>query len=402
MQPLKLTIEGEYWDSQIYAGSLFLFTRDGCLRTVDWDEIIAHLNIPPELRVAMNCAFLRSDYLYGAQWDLLFQDAEIKSLVQSKFERLAAQELVIPEQLVGEYTLTCEKSPFPFPHADTTMYWSILYAGSGSGVYRATSYGKKEGGTFSRAEKIWDCPTLCVTASYNRLALAAGDDGLFEKEIGGYDEPWLDREPRLIASENCVAANWVYWSIYASSHVGDGFLADFKINRADTPDSSSGAEKSGSRELMSVIGARNIFGQPGYSWGTKDKICQAWDKGVTVVGYYPRREREEERLRSLGTIELLPWKGRVVSGGTALFGTIIECENAVVVIPSEGEPLTLPGEPVNWRVFPRSKHYENLLHIIYDDRMEILSFNHDYFVNQRKKRSGIRFTDGSRWRGRYA
>jgi len=50
---------------------------------------------------------------------------------------------------------------------------------------------------------------------------------------------------------------------------------------------------------------------------------------------------------------------------------------------------TFAGEPVNWRIFPRSKHYENQLHIIYNDRLEIISFNHDYFVNQNEKWAGI-------------
>jgi len=99
----------------------------------------------------------------------------------------------------------------------------------------------------------------------------------------------------------------------------------------------------------------------------------------------------ENRLDDLGIIKLSEFKGDVVSGRTALFGTIIECDNALVIVPSEGPQFTLSGEPVNWRIFPSSKHYENHLHIIYEDRIEIFSFNHDYFVDQDAKRSGIRY-----------
>jgi hypothetical protein len=398
MQPLKLVIPGEYWDSQIYSGTLLLFARDGYLRTIDWDAIIEQLDVFPELKLAVHCAFLRSDYFYGAQWDLLFQDAEVKSLIQSKFERLAARQLVISEQLVSDFTLACRESPFPFPHADTTIYRNIFYMGSGSGVYCAPAYRKKDGGDLGPVERIWDCPTLSLAASYHRLALAAGDEGLFEKGIKVDDGTPADDDPTQITPENCIAANWVYFSIYGSSHVRDGFLADFRINREEAPDSLSNAPGEGGRELKSIVGARQIFKQTGYSWGNKDKICLARDGQVAVVGYNPYRDEEKKRLRPLGTIDLLPWKGEVVSGGTALFGTIIECENAIVVVPSEGEPITLPGEPVTWRVFPRSKHYENLLHIIYDDRIEILSFNHDYFVDQKAKCSGTRFTEArGRW-----
>ncbi len=45
---------------------------------------------------------------------------------------------------------------------------------------------------------------------------------------------------------------------------------------------------------------------------------------------------------------------------------------------------------MHWRVFPRSDHYSNQLHIIYDDRLEIVSFVHDYFVDQSSKLSGFK------------
>jgi len=158
----------------------------------------------------------------------------------------------------------------------------------------------------------------------------------------------------------------------------------------------------GARTLEKIVPGKRIFHRRGYSWGTQDKICMATDGCVDVVQYNPWRKTDEARLRPLGSIHLRPWKGRVIAGGVALFGTIIECENAVVVVPSEGEAITLPGEPVNWRVFPRSKYYKNLLHIIYEDRLEIYSFNHDYFVDQKMKRSGIRFTGARHWRDRHA
>ena len=60
----------------------------------------------------------------------------------------------------------------------------------------------------------------------------------------------------------------------------------------------------------------------------------------------------------------------------------------MVVYPSVGPPITLPGEPVNWRAFPRARHYQNQLHVVRDDHLEVLSFNHDYLVDQDSKRLG--------------
>ena len=66
-----------------------------------------------------------------------------------------------------------------------------------------------------------------------------------------------------------------------------------------------------------------------------------------------------------------------MSGGNAVFGAILELDSALVVVRSDDKVDTFPGKPFNWRVFPRSRHFTNQLHIVYDDRLEILSFNHD-------------------------
>ena len=130
-------------------------------------------------------------------------------------------------------------------------------------------------------------------------------------------------------------------------------------------------------------------------------MCQARQGRVHIVKYSPWEDAFGDRFKDLGVIRLAEWKGDVVSGGTAVFGTVIECDRALVIVPSEGQPITLSGEPVNWRTFPRSKYYENQLHVIYEDRIEIFSFNHDYFVDQETKRSGIRFAEFGRWGGRH-
>src|SRR5438045_85619 len=78
-------------------------------------------------------------------------------------------------------------------------------------------------------------------------------------------------------------------------------------------------------------------------------------------------------------------KQAIASGGVAAFGAIGEFEHGLVIMPSTGRPVTLPGEPVRWRVYPRSTYYQNHLHVIYENHFEVLSFNHDYFVDQETK-----------------
>ena len=78
MRPLKLSIAGSFWDSQIYAGRLYLFTDNGAIRTLDWDLVVSGWQIDQRLRLAMECAFRRSDYLYSSDFSLLLHDPEYR------------------------------------------------------------------------------------------------------------------------------------------------------------------------------------------------------------------------------------------------------------------------------------------------------------------------------------
>ena len=82
-------------------------------------------------------------------------------------------------------------------------------------------------------------------------------------------------------------------------------------------------------------------------------------------------------------------KGEIISADSSLFGVVIEKENGLLIINSSLESQFLEGEPVNWRVFPRSINYTNQLHVVYEDALHIYSFNHDYFVDQSTKKMGI-------------
>lgn len=383
MQPLKIIIPGNYWDSQIYSGKLYLFGIAGQLVTVDWERLISSWKINKNLKLALICAFLRSDYLYGEDLNFLFKDDEIKDVVEKKFKSLSDIDLHISKKNLNAFILGEQDNKFPFPHTDSEIYINNLFVSSQEGIHRASCNRKTKYPISTRSEKKWDAPVFSLSASYGSLALAAGDEGLYELKIN----PHFDDDNKItrLSDNNCVSCNWAFQSIYGSSFISSGFLAAFDKKRDD--DESYKYE----RVFDEIISESNIFHGNGFSWGVQDKFCQVGRNKIHVVRYNPWFDEKNERLQDLGFIELERWKGDVVSGKNAVFGIIIECDNAIVIVPSKGSIFTIPGEPVNWRVFHRSKHYENQLHIIYEDRLEIYSFNHDYFVNQTEKRSGIQY-----------
>lgn len=64
---------------------------------------------------------------------------------------------------------------------------------------------------------------------------------------------------------------------------------------------------------------------------------------------------------------------------------------------SDDTLITFPEAVARWRVYPRSKRYENHLHVIYEDRLTVYSYNHDYFVDQAYKVKGIQYREKSAW-----
>lgn len=59
---------------------------------------------------------------------------------------------------------------------------------------------------------------------------------------------------------------------------------------------------------------------------------------------------------------------------------------------SDGE-ITKVNKPVTrWRIFPLLFNYENQLHVILDERLDIFSFNNDYFISQMDKTMGLAFS----------
>jgi hypothetical protein len=77
--------------------------------------------------------------------------------------------------------------------------------------------------------------------------------------------------------------------------------------------------------------------------------------------------------------------GEIVSGGVAFFGTVLELDDSLLILLSDGSRYEIGGDPISWKVFPKSRHYENHLHVIFEDRIDVFSFNQDYFVDQREK-----------------
>ena len=398
MPTVRLTIPGQYWDTQLYQGRLYLFDRDGGILTLNWDKLIDLMPTDDNHRLSLICAFKRSDYLYKVAATGILRDEEIRALLNERFSFLAKHPLEVDKNQIQRASSGQQDNKFPFPHTDSTIYYNRLYVTSQSGIFEATCDGSTDPPVSTNIEELWGGPGLALGAAYGSLAIAAGEEGLWEYALRG-EFGWLNmykENPRCITQQHCSESQWAFHSIYGSSFNGSGVLASYEKDE-------SNSEGHKYRKFDKLVSDQEIFSDfeeqdsemkgPAvyYSWAAQDKICQATNGIIRVAKYQPYSKKEIP-IKRFGSLELGDYYGEVVSAKVALFGTIIECDSGLIVLTSDEGRYFIPGEAVSWRVFPRSRHYENHLHIIYDDRLEVHSFNHDYLVNQHKKKSGLRIS----------
>jgi hypothetical protein len=385
MQAVKVIIPGSFWDSQIYSSYLHLFLDDGSIAILDWSNAINNLiQDNQSIAIALRVAFLDGNLLYERNTRYLLSNKEIKDVVDRQFKELLCKEFFEFKGINDiQFKAKHQDNPLPFPHADSEIYYSQIYVGVKSGLF---SLKRKDMKNRKSPKRHWDASVLNLAASinYTTLALATGSDGLYELPINSKTyEPDTKSEPIQLAENHCNSCGWSYQSIYGSSNTNSSFLASFEKQKK-LNDSLNNAKTV--RIFKGIISSEDLFTSKGFSWGAHDKIYQYHDSAIEVKSYNP----DKGKFNDLGTIPLSLSGGVVVSANVAPFGTVIECDNSLVIALSNGKSMTIEGEPVRWRVFPRSTNFTNQLHIIYDDRIEILSFVHDYFVNQKEKLAGIR------------
>jgi hypothetical protein len=401
MQPVKITIQGDYVDCQIYRGRLYLWTFDGSLIVCDWDNLIDSLTKKVTQKIALTYCFKDGNYLYKSSVIDLFTDPDFKKLLNKKFAEVASQEYFVGPKHLAKMTMGAQETPTKIIPTDTEIYGNNLYFITEKGLFIGSAHRDKSEKKLvsSKPRQIWDCDLLSIKANkYPQLALSGGSEGLFElnmSKIQPENLKQIETKDSIyeISSSHSSFSNYAYLSIYNSSIADASFMALFKWNTKKDENQKDVYQ----RDFSKNVNENEIFNSEerhGYlSWGVEDKIYRATNNGFEIVRFnnYANEEKGEKKFTRIGNTNLHEWKGKVINGGTAYFGNIVECENALVVMLSDGSSYTIPGPITRWRVYPRSRNYENHLHVILDDRIEIFSFNQDYFLNQKEKGLGIEF-----------
>ena len=397
MKPAKIKIEGDFWDCQIYRGRLYLWTIEGSLKTIEWDNLVASLEDNKYKHLPLKCAFTQGNYLYNSNLRDVFQDFEFKNLLKEKFESITKDEIVIEKKKLHDSTYGEQENPFKELQVDSEILSNVLYALNDNELVsvNAHKYNRKKPVT-TKLTNYFGIKAFSFKANiYAKMAISAGSDGLFEfdafKARERHSRFIKESILRPISDKHSSFSDYTFESIYSSSLIGGSYFAYHKWHDGLKPDENP-YNHSYERKFEKLFSEKEIFKNDSVSqlsWGNNEKIYRATERGIEVVRYNKYAHKNDELFTEAKLLSIHPWVGKIISAGTAYFGTIIECENALIVLLSTGEIFTIPGAVTRWRVYPRSINYENQLHVIFDDCIEIYSFNDDYFLDQSKKDLGI-------------
>jgi hypothetical protein len=422
MPALSIHLPGNYYDSQIYSGRLYLWGLDGTIRTIDWKKLINTIRVDEPLKLALRYGFLNGNALYSEEFRRFLQDAEVQDLLRRRFQRIAENPIEFSEADLQRSQIRLQVNPFPFPHADTAVHYREMFVGERGGVHRA-SLGPVAAPIGTRPEQLWDGPAVNLASGFHSVAIAAGSEGLFrltwDDEGTSSSKPAQrtnSNEPKKLDDHHATLVHWMYDGLFSTSYSHQGYLVDFARVVAGPGESRNRSSATG---RLGTFSTEDLFGRPAtrdsFVWGARDKVYAVAPGQLDILEYDPKDgakllenlppSQDIPAFRSIGEMQDYGVQGRFIDRGpvdfntditevvradSAPFGVVLEFDERVLIVTSTGEQILFNEEPVNWRVFPDSKLYTNQLHVIRNDSMSIYSFTEDYFVDQDTKRFGIR------------
>lgn len=339
MSCLRLSIEGEYLDSYIYSGNLFLLDENYVLSIYKWDVLI-------------NLAVKGCELL-----DSLKLTKILENSTNAKGEDKV--DLYIDKSgLKTAFRSSIELNVWP---SDINVFANILYISSEEGVERyELNYIE---GTLGHNFKIFDEMSFSISPnSSNRVAIAAGKSGVLTF-IPKSNKYLNQRDVSLLTDSACTDLDWQSTVLLANTVDGvkradyipmpikhqcgdnDTFFNKFKEFKAYRP------------EPINTDIAK-------LSWLGGDKFYSLNNDKTITSGNIKSIESLNTRVLDECIFN------NILKAKSSAFGAVLETNNELFLMRDD-EAEKIYGEPVNWRVFPRAKFYANHLHIISSDAIEI-------------------------------
>ena len=393
MQALKITIPGDYWDVQIYRGLMHLWTMNGSVLTLQWDSLVNSIAQSAISSFAIRFGFSYGSTLYKRFVTELLEDSEFRQWTLQRFKLQAAQEIIVSESMLRKFTVDEQEWPTLELPVDSLIYNRVLYATTDVGTWMATVGHGTIHPISTRAVQFSDLRAVALAGRGRQIAIAALGEGLFQFPTDGMIAP---TELRRVSKRHCESVGWVFQSVFGTSTVEGGFLVarcwsdpDTSMPYGSRPESVIDIGEFGEGDIVGTLPT------PDVSWAYNEKIYSANESQITSSKFTQKRVAIgiESASAPLGHLRFDTTVPKPVGGGSGTFGAVVEINDGLLVIESDETQSVISGEVTRWRNYPRAINYENQLHVIFDDHIDVFGFFGDYYVGQRAKKFGAEFRD---------
>ena len=396
MQPVTIKIQGNFYDSQIYRGKLYLWHFDGRLSVYDWDQLIRNMPTDEYLSYVKELCFLDGSYLYHYDWfGRLLEDREINNLLKDKITKLTKKQFFVSKEELAKVVIKEYDVPLGEMPLDTHIYNKKLYYTVDEGQFVSQLQGLREPiSAMKRPNKIFDGRVVHMAVNNGRMAMSMLSDGLWERELSDFVH-FHNNEIQLVVDSHSNFAYYNYSNIFNSSLVGDSFLVYNSLDDNTMMRQLKYERRVIDRRKSFYYGEENITGRKNGSigWGFNDRIYYSNGKSISAVkftGY--NKDNYFHVLKDNISINEAPDE-QIINAAVAYFGNIVEYMSKLIVLQSDGGVFEVSEPITRWRVFPRSLNYENHLHVILDDCLCVCGFMHDYTSNDRNKTMGAYYSN---------
>ncbi len=323
----RLSLQGDFYDCQLYGGRLYLWTFNGSLQVYHYPAIIREWALRKKGQ-SINCQAYENDFSH-----VYLCTEELQRFLIYERDYLTNEFPTGTEILAGE-----------------------LFEANAKGLFGCKVPVFEE---MLPIVKISDTPLVHVSGAKRRgLVCSGGSDGMFWMQ--NYNEK---RNLVQVSNLQTIRAAFCSPGIYAHSSVSDSYLLVKDEDHYDVLRD---------QELYQATEER-AYG-PKMTWCRNNDFYIAEDHKLKVYEYVSA----SKPMLLKDEIQFFYWKGDFVSAGSSMCGTVVELDNAICLFEDlhrEDGHCTITGPVTRWRMYPRSKEFPGHVHIIFDDRMDIVVMN---------------------------
>jgi len=362
---IKVQIQGEYLDSYVYSGALFLMDFNGELSSYQWKSLVEE-SLSPYTGTDIDAKYFAN----------LLLDCRI-SAAPGIEETSVCRDLEIDLNTLRKHE-TARIAVDDWP-ADISIFSNRLYIASQRGVYQH-GFVRMSTGVVTQFEEsiqiLQEAALRTAPGDMNRVAIAAGRSGLLTVS------PYAKGGPAQISDAACSDCDWQGLTLVASTDAG-AIEADFAEMPKRVVGEDTGAywravnliKEKGPKSVEKIlIGDSKAL----FSWIGGDRVFainenfQLFAKSRNETAHF----NSHVKFAKLDERILLSAKetNKHFSARTTAFGTLIELGDSLNLLTERGLS-EIAANVGRWRTFPRSKCYANQVHVAGEDRITVQAFS---------------------------